>query len=152
SFYEERGIRAQMPRRLLKVFFGLILGARLFAGGLSLSSGAASPGSNVALSLNYADTTDGQTQGIEWTLSVPTDGLVSISWTPGDAAVAAGKTLSCNANTCILSGLNSTAIGSGVIAVASISLASTASGNLNAQVSNAIAALADGSGGPIAAT
>src|SRR5580698_3956527 len=86
---------------------------------LGISSAVVDP--NTAAVLGVALTTSGTAPaGLEWTVSYSPAQISSFSITPGPAAAAAAKTLSCASGsgvaTCILAGLNANAIGSGVVA------------------------------------
>ena len=118
---------------------------------LAVSSAQASAGSVVNLTISLSSAYLGQDEGLQWTLNVPPE-VTSVVTVAGDAANAAGKTLYCANQICLLTGMNTTPIGNGAVAVISLTLSSSASGNLPIQLSNPVEALADGTGGAISAT
>ncbi len=104
-------------------FTGLLLffvcGSIAQASSLSLSSAVVNPGGTATLGV--ALTVSGTAPaGLEWTMAYSPSQISAISITPGPAATAAVKTLSCASGsgvaTCILTGMNTDAIGSGVVA------------------------------------
>src|ERR1700679_420712 len=102
---------------------------------LALSSSSVQAGSVVNLTISLTSAYPGQDEGLQWTLSVPS-GVTSVTTTAGGAASAAGKTLSCFNQTCLLEGVNTTPINNGVIGIVSLTLSSSATGNLPIQLSN----------------
>jgi uncharacterized protein (TIGR03437 family) len=130
---------------------------------LSLGSGSATRGGSVSLNLSL-NTSGSAPAGVQWTVSYPASDVASVSATAGAALTAAGKSLSCNASggtiICLTSGMNSSVINSGVVAVLGLTLTSTGSASsISLPLSNVIGALPDGtlatvsgSGGTVAAT
>src|ERR1700679_1857250 len=118
---------------------------------LALSSASVQAGSVVNLTISLTSAYPGQDQGLEWTLSLP-PGVTSVTTTAGAAASAAAKRLTCLNQICLLEGMNATPISNGVVGVVSLTLASSASGNLPIQLSNPVEALKNGEGGVISAT
>lgn len=116
---------------------------------LAVSSATAAPGSTTSLSLSF--TSDSGTAGaLQWTLNLPA-AVASFTIQAGPAASAAGKTLSCNGNVCILAGMNSNPVGNGVVATIAATAASTM-GSFPVQLANTVEAEIDGSAGSISAT
>ncbi|HYM13854.1 MAG TPA: hypothetical protein VEU62_24160 [Bryobacterales bacterium] len=122
---------------------------------LSLASGSALTGSPVALNLSMITT--GQPAGLEWTLSYSATDFSSVSVVAGPAAVAAGKSVSCNGSpgsyTCLLSGLNTTAIANGVVATATFTVSPSTTNTLSPiQVANDVAVSGSASALSVTAT
>src|SRR5215475_7163330 len=88
---------------LLMCSLGWLIPASSFASssGLTVSSGSAPAGSVVNLTISLSSAYPGQDQGLQWTLSVP-PGVTSVTTVAGDAANAAGKTLYCANQICLL--------------------------------------------------
>src|SRR5690242_17005976 len=82
---------------------------------LSVSSASATAGSPVTLNISLNTAYPGQSEGLQWTLNVPTGDVASYSTTAGPIAGSAGKSLACNNNTCLISGMTSTALANGVV-------------------------------------
>ncbi len=106
---------------------------------LNLSSTTIASAGAAALSLTFSAGTT-PAAALQWTIQYPATGISAIAATAGPALTAAGKTLQCTpgtgAYTCVASGMNSTAIASGVVAT----LAVTAGGTSQLTVSNTLAA------------
>jgi hypothetical protein len=99
---------------------------------LSLASATGNPGSNVTLGV--ALTVSGAAPaGLQWTLNYSTTAISALTVTAGPAATSAGKTLSCASGigtaTCVLAGMNATALVSGTVAYVKASLAANATTN-----------------------
>jgi uncharacterized protein (TIGR03437 family) len=113
---------------------------------LSLS-GTGVPG-NLVLSLGGGGTAPA---GLQWTLVYSLSQISSIAAAAGPAATAAGKTLSCNSVpclfTCVLAGLNTNTVSSGVVADIQIAGANTITPSIS--ISNPVAVDATGSGLPV---
>jgi len=77
---------------------------------------------------------------IQWTLNYPTTAVARIAAVAGPAASAANKTLTCAAFRCVLWGINTQTIQSGVVAVLTLELAKDASGGVAFQLTGALAA------------
>ena len=118
---------------------------------LGVSSAIVNPGGSALLgvALNVSGTAPA---GLEWTIAYSPAQISAISITPGPAATAALKTLSCasapGAVTCILTGLNTNALGSGPVAYLN---ATVAPGTTIApiQISNSIGVDSIGNGLPV---
>lgn len=124
---------------------------------MSLSSGSAAPGGAVSLDLSLTVTPGSEPAALEWTYIYSAADFTAISVTAGSAAVAAGKSVSCSAGsgsyTCLLFGLNNTALTSGVVAVATFSVSPTATGKVSTiQVINSSGATVSSSSVPVTAT
>ena len=70
----------------------------------------------------------------------------------GPTASAAGKSIICSGNTCLLYGANSQTIGNGIVGVLTFQLAGGASGNLAVQLGSASAASSAGDSIPVGTT
>ena len=131
-------------RRPALFFAGILLlvgrGSIAQASTLSISSAVVNPGGTATLGLSLAvsGTAPG---GLEWTLLYSPALISGISLTPGAATTAALKTLSCSSSAgtanCILTGLNTNTIGSGVVAYLNVTVAPGAT-IASIQISNPI--------------
>ena len=97
---------------------------------LSLSSGSGSPGTSVILSLSLNAISGNQPSAVQWTLSYSASDFSSIGIAAGGAAIAAGKSVSCNSGgggvfTCVVWGMNSTAIPNGVVGTVTLTLSAS---------------------------
>jgi len=144
---------------LLSVLF---LGSSALAQSLSLASGSAISGSSLSLNLSF-DAAASAPAGLQWTLSYAPGAVTSLGTAAGPAVTAADKTLTCNSGsglvTCLAYGMNANVIGSGVVAVVTVTLASTSSGSVPVAMSNVLGASPEGnalaiagSGGTISVT
>jgi len=121
---------------------------------LSLSSGTGNPGTTLSLALSLGE---GGTApaGLQWTLVYPSNQISSSGATAGPAATAAGKTLSCASAsgllTCVVIGLNTNAIGAGVVANVQVTLAVDAT-TTSIGISNPVGVDATGSALPALTT
>jgi hypothetical protein len=95
---------------------------------LRLSSGTAGSNGTVSLNLNLTSAPGNQETALQWTLTYSTANVVSISATAGAAVTAAGATLDCFAAsgsyTCVTSGMDSTTISNGTVAIIDLVIAS----------------------------
>src|ERR1700683_4731569 len=115
----------------------LLTGASLFAAAsglataqqvsLSLGSASAIRGKSVSLSLSLATSGGAQPTALQWTMAYPASAVSSVSVTPGGAAIAASKNVTCSSGTgrttCIVFGVGDDTVGSGVLATATLNLA-----------------------------
>ena len=140
----------------------LFLGSSALAQSLSLASGSAISGSSLSLNLSL-DAAASAPAGLQWTLSYAPGAVTSLGTAAGPALTAADKTLACNSGsglvTCLAYGMNENVIGSGVVAVVTVTLASTSSGSVPVAMSNVLGASLEGnalaiagSGGTISVT
>jgi len=139
-------------RKLALLFTGLLsllgCGSIAQASTLGISSAVVNPGGNAALGLTL--TVSGTAPaGLEWKIVYSSAQISGISITPGAAAATAGKTLSCSSNSgmsnCILTGLNTNTIGSGVVAFLNVTVAPGTT-TASIQISNTIGVDAGGNG------
>ena len=109
--------------RLAVLLAGIFLlsdfGAIAQTSNLTLSSAVVNPGGTATLSLGLTESGTAPA-GLQWTVSYSSAQISAISITPGPAVSAAAKTLSCasgpGTTTCIVTGMNTNPIGSGVLA------------------------------------
>ncbi len=120
---------------------------------LALASGTVVAGGSVVLNLSLTSVGP-QPSGLQWTFTYPAGDVTSMQVAAGAAATAALKTVSCGtaagSMTCILFGMNTTAIGDGVVATLTLQAASSSAGAIVVGVANAIAT--SGAGTSIAAS
>jgi hypothetical protein len=126
--------------RLTLILIGLVSIAQ--ASDLSLSSPVVNPGATATLGM--ALTVAGKAPaGVEWAIGYSPAQISGISITSGPAASAAAKSLSCasgaGAATCLLTGMNTNMIGSGVVAWLNATMAPGVT-TASIQVSNPIGA------------
>lgn len=114
---------------------------------LAASPVAVAPGSTASISLLFSSGS-GAAAALQWTLNLPAS-VTSFTVQPGPATSAAGKTLSCSGRACLIAGLNANAIGNGVVATITATIASNASGSSSVQLTNIVEAELDGSAGSI---
>ncbi len=77
---------------------------------------------------------------MQWTLNYPAAEGAGFTVVAGPAAVAAGKTLTCAGNRCLLWGINTTTLQNGVVAVLTLQLANDASSKVPFQLTEALGA------------
>lgn len=124
---------------------------------MSLSSGSAAPGGAVSLNLSLNAAPGSEPAALEWTFGYAATDFTAVNVTAGPAAVAAGKSVSCRGGSgsykCLLFGLNSTALTSGVVAIATFTVSPTATGKATTiQVINSSGATISSSPVNVAAT
>src|SRR5579863_3164382 len=99
---------------------------------LSLSSGSVVAGQTVSLDLSLVVPASGGPAALEWTYSYPATAFSSVMVVAGPAAIAAGKSVSCSGGsglyTCMVFGLNSTTMSTGVVATATFTVSPAAAG------------------------
>lgn len=124
--------------KLSSTFMKLFASASLFAGAcglaaaqqvaLSLGSASSIHGKSVSLDLSLATSGGAQPTALQWTMAYPTSAVSSVTVTPGAAATAASKNVTCSSGTgktvCIVFGVSDDTVGSGVLATATLNLAS----------------------------
>jgi uncharacterized protein (TIGR03437 family) len=115
---------------------------------LTLASGSVAPGGSISLNLSLNGAASSTPSGLQWTLSYPAGSVLALSSTAGPVLTAAGKSLYCNPGTgsvtCLADGMNASAIGTGVVAVVSVTLTSTSAGTVSIPMSYVMGAQADG--------
>jgi len=107
---------------------------------LSLSSNSGTAGGSGTLNLSLTSASGSPPAAIELTLNYPSAEITGFSAVAGPAASAAGKSVLCSGQICLLYGTNDQTIQDGVVAVFTLQIASNASGNLAIQLSNVEAA------------
>ncbi len=94
---------------------------------LSLGSASALRGKSISLNLSLATSGGAQPTVLQWTMAYPPSAVSSVSVTPGAAATAASKSVTCSSGTgktmCIVFGIGDDALGNGVLATATLNLA-----------------------------
>jgi predicted hotdog family 3-hydroxylacyl-ACP dehydratase len=130
---------------LLTCAVALVSARNADASQLALSSASGNAGSQVVLTMSLS-AASATTSGFEWNLSMPASevSFVSAAIAPGPAG--AGKSLFCSGSNCLVAGQNASVIPNGTLVNLTLQLTSTASGNLNVQLSNAAEVLNDGTG------
>ena len=114
-----------------------------------LSSGSAVAGNTVSLDLSISVVPGSAPASLEWTYTYSAADFTAVSVVPGPVALAAGKSVSCNASPgayrCLLFGINSTALSDGVVATATFTVSpTTTSTSSTIQVINSSGAMASG--------
>src|SRR6266567_7477043 len=122
---------------------------------LSLASASTAPGGSVSLNLSL-NGSSGMPAGLQWTLSYASSDVLSVSIAAGPALTAASKSLTCSPKsgsvTCLASGMNGTAIGSGVVAAVAVTLTSTSASAVSLPIPYVMGAQPDGSFSTVSAT
>jgi uncharacterized protein (TIGR03437 family) len=94
---------------------------------LSLGSMGSIHGKSISMSLSVATSGGAQPTALQWTMAYPASAISSVSVAPGAAATAASKNVTCSSGSgktmCIAYGVGDGAIGSGVLATATLNLA-----------------------------
>jgi hypothetical protein len=97
---------------------------------LALSSGAATQGGTIALSLSLTSPAGSEPAAIQWTLTYDAGEVASIAAVAGASASAADETIVCYSSagsyTCMVAGMNDAIIQNGVVAVINLTMASSA--------------------------
>lgn len=118
---------------------------------LSLSSATAPGPGAVSLNLTLANSS-GAIGALQWTFQYPQASFGTFTAAAGTALTASGKSIYCASGTgsytCIASGINSSAIGNGVVAVITATALQTAS----VSVANVVASSPGGNSMPVSAT
>ena len=122
---------------------------------MALSSGVASPGTSITLTLTL-NATEATPVAAQWTLAYAAADFYAITVTASDGAAAAGKTLTCSQTTgatnCVLWGINTTALPNGVAASVALTIApSSVASSSGIQLVNCMASDAQGNGLAVAA-
>ncbi len=145
-----------MPRALTSFTLGLAFTCICFGQNVAIgiSSGSSSPGNTVALNISLTGTGPAPAAA-QWTLDYSTADFSAVTVAAGAAATAANKTLACNttpgAITCLVWGLNETAMANGIIATASLTVSSSTA-NTSSLVPLSGAVVSDAGGGSLPAT
>lgn len=136
----------QLARNLPLGF--LFLGLQMIGLGqsvtLSIGSGSATAGATVSLPIDLSSSGGALPAGLQWSFVYPSD-ITSVTVVAGPAAINAGKSITCSANTCLLLGFNNTAIADGTVATATFQIASSPSTtSIPVQISGVVASSAAG--------
>jgi len=134
--------------RIGLLLFVLALGS-VHAQTLNLNSASAVKGGTVSLNLSMNASSGSAVASLGWTLSYPPSDITSFNIVAGPALTAASKTLNCISTTgsltCIASGMDTTTIGTGVVAVVTVTLAlGTSNTSDSISISNLMGAYPDG--------
>jgi hypothetical protein len=119
---------------------GLVSTCAAQSNSLSLSVNSVSTAGFVSLNLSLSSAAASLPAALQWTSNYSASDIVGSTAIEGPAAIAAGKTVTCSGNRCLLWGLNMTVIPNGVVAVLTFQLASTVSGNVAFQLTDVLAA------------
>jgi Cohesin domain len=126
---------------------------------LSLSGASGAPGANVTLNVSLSPGAGTLAASVQWDLTYNSTDLSLVTGTydgTGSAASGAGKLADCNAISagdvrCIISGINQTAIGNGIVATISFQISSETT-DTSTLVSLVSAAASDGSANSLSIT
>jgi uncharacterized protein (TIGR03437 family) len=111
---------------------------------LSIGSGSSTAGGTVSLPITLSSSDGALTAGLQWSFVYSSD-ITSVTVVAGPAAINAGKSITCSANTCLLLGFNNTAMADGAVATATFQIASSPSTtSIPVQVSSVVASSAAG--------
>ena len=123
---------------------------------LSLSSPGANNGT-MLLNFVLNSTSGSEPSAVQWTLTYPASSVTQSTVAAGAQASAASKTVTCNtvsgSQMCVVSGMNATKILNGIVATATLQLASSTTGTPSGiVVANALGASASAASVPVSAT
>ena len=115
--------------KIAKIALALMVSALTIAQAVpSLSvvkaTGNIAPGSTFSINVVLSGSAGQNQADVEWDFTVP-NGVTITGAQPGAAATAAMKTLACNQNRCIVSGINQNALADGVLATFNVTLPTT---------------------------
>jgi hypothetical protein len=135
------------PFRLFTLFLfltGLLASAQNVT--YTIGSNSAARGSTTTLTISI---TGNEPAGLQWTLDYNATDISGITVTPGSAATAAGKSVSCSSAsgsiTCLVAG-KTTGIANGVVAQAVVQVAAgTSDATTSLELTKTVSSLADGS-------
>ena len=123
-------VRRFLFQRIGYLVFIAFIGCSEFALGqsvtLSVGSGSGIAGGSVVVPINLMSFGGGQAAAVQWSLSYSSD-ITGVTFAIGPAATSAGKSIACNANLCLVYGLNATAISDGVVATVTLQISSNPS-------------------------
>jgi hypothetical protein len=109
-------------------------------GSLAVTSATGIPGNSVTVRLTLTSVPGAEPAALQWSLNYPTTSVASFSAAPSAAAIAAGKSLVCSGNQCVLYGLNAQPLPNGDVATFTFQLSANASGSTPLQLSNTLGA------------
>jgi uncharacterized protein (TIGR03437 family) len=133
------------------------LASSLAAQSVSFSVGSASgtAGATVSVPVSFSTSGDAQPTAFQWTLNFPSS-VTPIDATPGTALGVAGKSIDCrNASgsmTCLVFGLNTTVVSSGMLASVTLQIAASATTSIPLSLSGVSASTAAGQPIPVTAS
>jgi hypothetical protein len=93
---------------------------------LSVGVGQETVGSSVVVPINLVSLGGAQAAAVQWSLSYSSD-VTGVAFTVGTAATDADKSLACNGNKCLISGINTTAMSDGIVATVTLQISSNPS-------------------------
>ena len=134
---EVRAIMSQ-ARSSRSLLVNLFASASLFAAvsgvamaqqvALSLGSGSTIAGGSVSLNLSLTVSGGAQPTALQWTMAYSASDVSGVTVTPGAVATAAAKSVTCSSSLgstrCVVYGVNDNAMGSGVLATVTLTIAS----------------------------
>jgi hypothetical protein len=124
----------------LLVFLGCSTIAAAQSVTLSLGIGQETEDGSVVVPINLVSLGGAQTAAVQWSLSYSSD-VTGVAFAAGTAATNAGKSLVCDANACLIYGLNATGIADGVVATVTLQISShPSSPTVPIQISGVVAA------------
>jgi hypothetical protein len=94
-----------------------------FGQSVTLTVGASSgtAGGSIVVPISMTSAGGAQPAALQWSVGSSSD-IVAVTFAAGPAATNAGKSLSCNANTCLIYGINLNVIPDGVVAIATLQI------------------------------
>ena len=118
---------------------------------VSLGSGSTVPGGAVGMNISLVNSGGASPAGVQWTMSYSSSVVSSVSVVTGSGATTAGKSATCSSatgtTTCLLSGMNQTILGNGVLALATFTISPNAvTSSVPIQVTAVSASTAGGQG------
>ena len=117
---------------------------------LSVGVGQETASGSVVVPINLVSLGGAQAAAVQWSLSYSSD-VTGVAFAAGTAATNAGKSLVCNGNTCLIYGLNTTAISDGIVATATLQISSNPSSlSVPIQITGVVAATPAGDSIPAA--
>ena len=97
-------------------------------------------GGSVVVPINLVSSGGAQAAALQWSLSYSSD-VAGVTFVAGTAAANAGKSLVCNGKTCLIYGINTTAISDGVVATVTFQISPDSSFlNVPIQITGVVAA------------
>ncbi len=126
----------------------LLLGLQILGLGqsvaLSIGSSSGTAGTTVSLPINLASSGAAQTAGLQWSFVFSSD-ITNVTVAAGPSATNAGKSVTCSTNSCLILGLNNTAMADGTVATATFQVASNPSTtSIPVQITGVVASTAAG--------
>ena len=121
--------------------------------GLSLAHASGLAGTKVSMPISLSADSRYQVAALEWSFSYVDADIIAVQVTAGEAAAAADKTVVCTSTegstTCLLYGINSNLVSSGIVAEATFELSPRPHASIPVRVTNVVAATPDGASLPV---